>query len=194
LRRLHIRHPRVPSRISLPGAFLLATISCLLAAGCGPACATYEKYGISFQYPAGFAVIESGLDGGEPDESEGMVQVRSEGGETRAFQVNWLQTMIYGLELSLDNAFAGMERADQVASVERGELREGSKDDRLMLYQPYTVSTTAGARAGGVAAALYYDENGTLFTLVTMNSAVTAEEKILEDFEEYLNSFGYVAE
>jgi len=186
-------HPRSAPRISAFGLAALVITSCLLATACGPDYATYEKYGISFQYPAGFTVVESGLDGGEPDETGGMVQVRSEGGETRAFQVNWSQTMIYGLELTLDNAFAGMQRADQVAAVERGELREGSKDDRLMLYQFYTVTTTAGTSARGVAAAFYYGENGTLFTLVTMNSTVDGEDRVLEDFEGYLDSFSYAA-
>lgn len=184
----HRRHGR---KITFLSTLFLLAVPLVIMAGCSEEYATFSKYGFSFEYPADFTVSEFGIEEAEANDISGAVQVRVERGSIRAFQVNWLETWIYGLESSLQNAFAGMERAEGVENVDRGELREGNKDGNRMLYQHYGVTTTGGEKAYGIAGAFYYPESHKLFTLVTRNSNVIAYDDVLDDFNTYLDSFTY---
>ncbi|MEE8471478.1 MAG: hypothetical protein V3S51_09130 [Dehalococcoidia bacterium] len=155
------------------GIILLLIVSLVSLVGCTDTYSIFSKYGFSFQYPSDFTATEFGIEEEEANDTSGAVQVRAENGGARGFQVSWMETWLYGLEYSLQNAFAGMEKAEGIEGVDASELLEGEKDGHQMLYQYYTLTTNKGDKAYGIAAAFYYSESHKLFTLVTTNSTVS---------------------
>jgi len=161
---------------------------------------TYSKYGFSFEYPKTFSVTEMGILESEANDNSGMVQVWVENEEIESFQVGWVKMMPDIVEIgpgglegnlkdSLEGGFAAMESTEGIASVEEGELVEATKAGHLMLYQYYTITVTEGDKAYGIAGGFYCDESLKLFSLSTMNATISAKKDVLEDFQNYLDSF-----
>lgn len=170
-------------------AVLAVVLLVLSLAGCSTEYKTFSGYGFSFDYPDGFALREFGVQDDQANDVSGAVQVTSESGGTRGFQVSWMDTMIYSLESTLQGALAGMEKPEEIASVDGGETVEGEKAGHRMLYQYYTMTTTQGDEAHGIAATFFCNESHRLFVLVTTNGTVSANDDVLEDFNTYLDSF-----
>ena len=156
---------------------------------------TFSKYGFSFEYPKKFSVTEMGLMQREANDTSGMVQVGVENEEIQMFQVMWIQIVqstwkVSGdLEQMLIDSFAGMETAEDVAIVERGESVDTTKAGHQMFYQYYTMTSTEGDRAHGIVAVFYCDESEAVYQLITINNTITAKQAVLEDFQTYLDSF-----
>ena len=161
---------------------------------------TYSKYGFSFEYPKNFSVTEMGVLESEANDTSGLVLAGVENGEIEYFQVAWVKMMPAVIELgpgglagnlkaSLEDGFAAMEATEGIASVEEGELVETTKAGHLMFYQYYSATFTEGHRAYGISSGFYCDETLKLFGLITMNDTISANEDVLEDFQNYLDSF-----
>jgi hypothetical protein len=171
----------------------LIAILIMLLPACGNSYDTFYRYGISFRYPAGFELSEYDVIGDSANKTSGAVQVRAPSGEpVRAFQVNWMETIVYGLENSLQNAFNGMEKGSGIDNVEKRKLVEDEKDGIRMLCQYYTLTTDDTSKASGIVASFYYPDERMLFTVVTLTPA-GEEAEILSDFRSYLDSFSYEA-
>ncbi len=161
---------------------------------------TYSKYGFSFEYPNTFSVTEMGILESQANDTSGLVMAGVENGELEYFQVVWVKAMPDVMELgpgglagslkaSLEDGFAGMETSEGITSVEEGELVETTKAGHLMFCQYYSVTSTEGPRAYGIVSCFYCDESLKLFGLMTMNDTISANEDVLEDFQNYLDSF-----
>jgi uncharacterized repeat protein (TIGR02543 family) len=162
---------------------------------------TYSKYGFSFEYPTTFSdVIEMGMLEGEANDISGMVQVWVENEEVELFQVGWMTILPDEIESGpgglegnlkddLEGGFAILESSEEIVSVEKGELVEATKAGHLIFYQYYTATSTEGDKMYGVASCFYCDESQKLFSLMTMNNTISAEEDGLADFHNYLDSF-----
>lgn len=149
---------------------------------------TFSKYGFSFEYPRDFPVTETVLEI-EASNGSGIVAVGRENEEVEYFVVTWIHTVAFILEDVLEGPFALMESDERIESVERGELVEATKARHRMLYQYYTATSTEGDEWYGIAAAFYCDNTQRSFGLRTINSTISAEQDVLEDFMNYLDSF-----
>lgn len=58
-----------------------------------------------------------------------------------------------------------------------------------MLYQYFTATDSEGEQAHGIIAAFYCEDSQKLFVAQTINTAISAKQDILQDFETYLDSF-----
>ena len=162
---------------------------------------TYSKYGFSFEYPKTFTVTEMGFLESEANDTSGLVQVGVEENEDiEYFQVGWIKIMPDVIETGpgglegtlkgfLEDGFAGFESDEGVASLDKGELVESTKAGHLMFYQYYTATSTEGDKVYGIANCFYCDESLKVFSLMTMNDTISADEDVLEDFQNYLDSF-----
>ncbi len=161
---------------------------------------TYSKYGFSFEYPKAFPVTEMGMLENEANDTSGLVQVGLENEEVELFQVAWIKMMPDMIEVgpgglegnlkdSLEGGFAALESGEGAPTVERGELVKATKAGHLMFYQYYTATSTEGDKVHGIANVFYCDKSQKLFALMTMNSAISAKQDVLEDFQNYLDSF-----
>jgi len=156
---------------------------------------TYSKYGLSFEYPKRFTVTEMGMLENEATDASGLVQVGVENDEVQIFQTAWVKMIQSTWEISgdlqgvLKDSFAGMEGTEGIASVNRGELIESTKAGHQMLYQYYNMTSTEGDTAYGIASVFYCDKSQKVFQLLTINDTISAEQEVLEDFQNYLDSF-----
>ena len=156
---------------------------------------TYSKYGLSFEYPKRFSVTEMGVLENEASDNSGIVQVGIENDEVQIFQTMWIQIVqatweIAGdLEMMLDGGFEALETAEGTVGVVRGELVDTTKAGHQMLYQYYTCTITGGERLYGIQALFYCDESQKVFQLLTINNTISATQDVLQDFENYLDSF-----
>jgi len=181
------------------GVTLLLTISLMLPLGCTKETEvstptefkTFSKYGFSFEYLKRFTVAEMGMLENEATDSSGLVQV---GVENELFQTVWIGmiestwSVTEDLQGSLDDSFAGMV-GEGVASVDRGELVETTKAGHQILYQYYILTPDEGDKAYGIVGIFYCDKSQRLFQLMTMNTTISAKQDVLEDFQNYLDSF-----
>lgn len=161
---------------------------------------TYSKYGFSFQYPKTFPVTEMGILENEANDTSGLVIVGVENEDIEYFQVGWIKMMPDMMEIGpgglegnlndmLEDGFAALESTEGIAGVEKGELVEAHKAGHLMFYQYYTATSTEGDKAYGIATCFYCDNSLKLFSLQTINNAISAKKDVLEDFQNYLDSF-----
>jgi hypothetical protein len=182
------------NRSLLAGCIALLAVACLVLAGCGPGTATYSKYGVKFEYPEDFTLIESGQPGEEPTEISGIVEVRREGGGTESFRVQWLNTIIHHTDpqVHVDDMLDLMEQAEGIESLERGEMRPGAVIGYPMSSQYYKVTAPGGSEACGIVAAAYFKQSQMVFSFITRTDAVSSADGAFEDFEGYIDSFRYV--
>ena len=161
---------------------------------------TYSEYGFSFKYPKAFSVSVAPLFENQrrADDNSGVVRVRPTMSIFPVFAVSWIKVMQStwetngSLEASLEDGFELVERhLAGVARVERGEFAETSGAGHQMLYQYYTVTSidSEAWKAYGIVGVFYCDNSEKVFTLQTMNAAVSAKQDVLEDFMNYLGSF-----
>jgi len=182
-------------RETLPAVCIaLLVVACLVLAGCGPGTATYSKYGVEFEYPADFTLIESGQPGDEPTEISGIVEVRQEGGGTRSFRVQWLNTIVHYTDpqAQVEEMLDLMEQAEGIESLERGEMRLGAVIGYPTSTQYYKVTTPGGSEAYGIVAATYFTQSQMVFSFITRTGAVSSADDVFEDFDGYMESFRYV--
>jgi len=185
------------------GVALLLMISFMFPVGCTeeavtPASTefkTYSKYGFSFEYPKTFSVTEMGLLENEAKESSGIVQVGVENDEIQMFQIAWMKMMPSVWELdddlqgSLEDSFAGMETTEGISSFEIGELVESTKAGHQMIYQYYTMTSTEGDKVYGIVSVFYCDKSQNFLQLMTISNTISSKQDVLEDFQNYLDSF-----
>ena len=156
---------------------------------------TFSKYGFSFEYPKKFSVTEMGLFENEATDNSGIVQVGVANDEVELFQTTWLQMIPSTWEIggdlgtTIEDSFAGAESSEGVASLDRGELIDTTKAGHQLLYQYFTVTSTEGDKIYGIAGAFYCDRSQKVFHLMTMNTTISAKPDVLEDFQNYLDSF-----
>lgn len=175
----------------LAGSVLLA-VACLALSGCGPGTAIYSKYGIEFEYPADFALIESGHIDDEPNDVSGIVSVRRERGGTSSFQVQWMNTMAhYDPETYVEDMLYHMQEAPGVETVEPGTNRESTLLGYDMVSAYYTMTTPEGDEARGVVASTYFKRSKMLLNFATRTNAVDTPEAAFDDFDKYMESFYY---
>ena len=186
------------------GVTLLLMVTFMFPVGCteeavSPSTPTefklYSKYGFSFEYPKGFTVTEMGMLENEATDASGIVQVGVENDEIEIFQTAWIkmvQTMFDAagdLQSSLKDSFTGMETTEGISSVERGELVESTKAGHQMFYQYYTMTTIEGDKAYGIVSIFYCDKSQEVFQLMTINNTTSTKQDVLDDFQNYLDSF-----
>ena len=151
--------------------------------------ATYDKHGFSFEYPAGFDVEEVGVLDVEATDESGVVQVILEDDEIQVFQVVWMQSQEWSEEGSIAGAISSMESSEDIVSVETGELLETTLDGERLVYQSYSVSAPDGESVAGILASSYCDAGGLGLGFMTMHSALSDEQELLDDLMEYLDTF-----
>jgi len=154
---------------------------------------TFSKYGFSFDYPRGYSITEMGMLESEATNASGTVQAWK--GDYEVYQAAWLAMVesmweVSGdLQTTLEDTFVGMEEAEEVARLDKGELVETTKAGHGMVYQYYTVTYTEGSKGYGIAAIFYCDRSERFFQLITVHTAISAKQDIAEDFQYFLESF-----
>lgn len=179
------------------GVLLVLLFSLMLPLGCAKEAETptlmgfktYSKYGFSFEYPKEFSVTESGAFGNEANDNSGMVQVGVENEEVEYFQVAYAKTVQYSLESAIAGGWEGLESAEVIVSVEKGEIVETTKSGHRMIYQYYTATDITGEKLYGIQGGFYCDESQKLFLVMNINNTISAKHDVLEDFMNYLDSF-----
>lgn len=156
----------------------------------GPATTTFSKYGFAFEYPQNFSVTEQGLFQNEADDNSGVVAVGVENGEAMVFVVSWVTTvtLIGNLEDSLEGGFEGLEAGGDLR-VERGELIETERDGQRMISQFFAATASDGQEAHGILAAFYCEDSQKLFGFNTLNTTISSNEDVLQDFQGFLDTF-----
>ena len=206
--KLSGKEAKMMMKISILGILILVSTALVSLIGCAQDTGalpptefgTYSKYGFSFEYPKTFSVTEMGLLQSQANNTSGMVQVGLQNEKFEYFAVGWIKMtpdvieigpggLEGNLKASLEDSFAGMEGTEGFALVERGELVETTKAGHQMFYQYYTVTTTEGDKVYGIGGVFYCDQSQNLFQLLTMNNTISAKQDILEDFQNYLDSF-----
>lgn len=184
-------------KISVIGIVIVLSIALMSMVGCAKEAETptptefktFSKYGFSFQYPKEFPVLEGGMLENEANDNSGIVQVGLEGAETELFQVAWVKTVEFPqLEAMLAGPFASME-AEEGSVTEKGELVETTKAGHRMLYRYYTFTSAQGDKVYGTLGVLMCDKSQKMFLLRTANNTISTKQDVLEDFQNYLDSF-----
>jgi hypothetical protein len=130
-----------------------------------------------------------GMVESEANEDSGNVRVWTERlGEFQGRTVTWAMTTMWSNRGGLEGGFKAMEDASGIASVERGERVEATHSGHEMLYQYYEFTYTDGAKRYGIIGCFHCDASQRAFSVVTMSSAISAKEDILEDFMDHLSS------
>lgn len=183
-------------KISITEKLTLVSIALMVVSSCGKKreietpteFKTFSKYGFSFKYPKAFSVTEIGLFENEANNRSGMVRIEVENEEIECFQVSWIKTVQYSLEEGLEGGLRGM-KVEGIASIERGERVEATKAGHRTLYQYYTATSTEGDKIYGIVGVLYCDKSQKAFGLITINNTISTKQDVLEDFQNYLDSF-----
>lgn len=184
------------------GAVVLMIVSLMLPLGCtseaetdSPASAefkTYSKYGFSFEYPRSYSISEYGLLESEASDNTGMVQAAR--GDEDLYQVAWISMIestweIGGdMQMMLEDGFWGIEHAEGVVGLDRGELAETTHAGHPMLYQFFSITATEIGKVYGIQAIFYCDRSERVFQLFTMHTNISSDQGILEDFQCFADS------
>jgi len=153
----------------------------------------YSKFGFGFDYPTGFSIIEMGMLDSEANDNSGLVQVAIQTDGIQMFQVAWFHVTLStwrtmgDWQQMLTNTLEGM-KVEGIESVDKGEIVETTKAGHEMGYQCYEM-TSMGVTAYGIAAVFHCDDNQRCYQLIIVDSTISAEEDVLEDFMSYLDSF-----
>lgn len=182
---------RIVGILIVVGSTLISTTGCAKAAKrpTSSEFKTFSKYGFSSEYPKDFRISETGVLENEANDDSGVVQGQMANKGSELFQVSWIKTLQYSLEGGLAGGFAGLEGAKGMASLERDELVETTKTGHRMLYQYYIATSTEGSKAYGILGVFYCDKSQEAFVLMTINTDIITKEDVLEEFQNYLNSF-----
>ncbi len=146
---------------------------------------TYSNFGLSFKYPNGMTLLETGLHEVRANDASGVIL--GELDEDQLLMLSWMKTLYYDLELSLEGGFMAMEKEikkeEEITSV-RGEKGETTVNGHKVLYQ-FLHFSGAGETIYGIFGTWYCDVSEKQYMLGIMFN----EPDIFPLFEDYLDSF-----